>query len=601
MPVLDNLPSTRKLAAILSADIAGYSALMGADEEGTVRKLREVREAVLPLIARFGGRVIDLAGDGILAEFPSAVRAVESAAAIQSRMQELNKESDPAMAFRIGVNMGDVIHDGERLYGDGINIAARLQAIAEPGGICISNKVHEEVCQRVELAFEDMGDQHLKNMPRPVRTFACVRMDGASRKQKPTSWAPDQAVLKHTGFDKPSIAVLPFDNLGRDPELEYFADGLAEDIIIELSRFREFAVIARNSSFFYKGKPLDVPEVARDLGVRYVLEGSVRRTGKRLRVTAQLVDARTRQHIWAERYDREQADVFDVQEEVTRTVVSSIAPQINLAEIARSRRETTNLEARQLAWRAEGMYLQAINSGNADLMQQVIIACQEAIAVGPESLPAYVTLGMAHYVCHLYRWGDQPEGALGRAWDVIERMMEIDAQDERTLTLRGWIRFNRGEHDGGLADMRRAREVNPNFALALIRLAFAEAKAGMAHDAIADARLALQLSPRDYWIGTAHLALALAHFTLRDYPETMRWCESGIQVSHRAPIRRALMIACCAQTGALTRGQAEIAVLKSFAPDFLASVFSGDNPVFIRTEDMKHLLDALRSAGVLNC
>ena len=288
------------------------------------------------------------------------------------------------MAFRIGVNMGDVIHDGERLYGDGINIAARLQAIAEPGGICISNKVHEEVCQRVELAFEDMGDQHLKNMPRPVRTFACVRMDGASRKQKPTSWAPDQAVLKHTGFDKPSIAVLPFDNLGRDPELEYFADGLAEDIIIELSRFREFAVIARNSSFFYKGKPLDVPKVARDLGVRYVLEGSVRRTGKRLRVTAQLVDAHTRQHIWAERYDREQADVFDVQEEVTRTVVSSIAPQINLAEIARSRRETTNLEARQLAWRAEGMYLQANNSGNADLMQQVIIACQEAIAVGPE-------------------------------------------------------------------------------------------------------------------------------------------------------------------------------------------------------------------------
>jgi adenylate cyclase len=342
----DHLASTRKLAAILSADIAGYSALIGADEEGTVRKLRQVRDAVVPLIPRFGGRVIDLAGDGILAEFPSAVRAVESAAAIQSRMQELNKESDPAMAFRIGVNMGDVIHDGERLYGDGINIAARLQAIAEPGGICISNKVHEEVCQRVELAFEDMGDQHLKNMPRPVRTFACVRMDGASRKQKPTSWAPDQAVLKHTGFDKPSIAVLPFDNLGRDPELEYFADGLAEDIIIELSRFREFAVIARNSSFFYKGKPLDVLNVARDLGVRYVLEGSVRRTGKRLRVTAQLVDAHTRQHIWAERYDREQADVFDVQEEVTRTVVSSIAPRSTL-------RRSPGHGAKQQTWRRD--------------------------------------------------------------------------------------------------------------------------------------------------------------------------------------------------------------------------------------------------------
>jgi tetratricopeptide (TPR) repeat protein len=231
-------------------------------------------------------------------------------------------------------------------------------------------------------------------------------------------------------------------------------------------------------------------------------------------------------------------------------------------------------------------------------MDQVITACQEAIAADPEALPAYATLAMAHYLCHLYRWGDRPEGALDRAWDVVERMMEIDAQDERTLTLRGWVRFNRGEYDGGLADLRRARDINPNFALALIRLAIAEAKAGMADDAVADAKLALQLSPRDYWIGTAHLALALAHFTLRDYPETIRWCESGIQVSHRAPIRRALMIACRAQAGELARAQAEIAVLNSFAPDFLPSVFRGENPVFIRRQDMEHLLAGLRLAGL---
>jgi adenylate cyclase len=582
----DQPPSTRKLAAILSADIAGYSALMSSDEEGTVRKLREVQEAVLPLIERFGGRVIDVAGDGILADFSSVVRAVESAAAVQSCMAELNAKSDPPMLFRIGVNVGDVIHEGERLYGDGINIAARLQAIAEPGGICISNKVHEEVRDRVNLAFKDIGDQDLKNIPRPVRAFSYVRREAVYKPRFAThtsmSSLPNNSTSTHAVSDKPSIAVLPLQNLSGDPEQEYFADGLAEDIITELSRFREFAVIARNSTFFYKGKPLDVAQVARDLRVRYVLEGSVRTMGKRLRVTVQLVDADTNQHIWAERYDREQADVFDVQEEVTRTVVASIAPQINLAEIARSRRETTNLEARQLAWRAEGMYLQAFNSGNAELMDQVITACQEAIAADPEALPAYATLAMAHYLCHLYRWGDRPEGALDRAWDVVERMMEIDAQDERTLTLRGWVRFNRGEYDGGLADLRRARDINPNFALALIRLAIAEAKAGMADDAVADAKLALQLSPRDYWIGTAHLALALAHFTLRDYPETIRWCESGIQVSHRAPIRRALMIACRAQAGELARAQAEIAVLNSFAPDFLSSVFRGENPVFIR-------------------
>jgi adenylate cyclase len=602
MVILDQPTSNRKLAAILSADIAGYSALMGADEEGTVRKLRLVREAVLPIIERFGGRVIDLAGDGILAEFTSAVRAVEGAAAVQSCMADLNANSDRQMLFRIGVNVGDVIYEGERLYGDGINVAARLQAIAEPGGICISNKVHEEVRDRVNLAFQDIGERDLKNIPRPVRVFSCASADAAlkPRSATNTSTASLQSYgsATHPTLDKPAIAVLPFQNLSGSPEQEYFADGLAEDIITELSRFREFAVIARNSTFFYKGKPIDVAQVARDLKVRYVLEGSVRRIGKRMRVTAQLVDAGTNQHIWAERYDREETDVFELQEEVTRTVVASMAPQINLAEIARARRETKDLAARQLAWRAEGMFLQSVNSGNAELMQRVISACQDAIVAGPECLPAYVTLGNAHYLCHLYRWGDNPEGALDRAWAVVERMMEIDAQDERTLTLRGWVRFNRGEHKGGLADLRRAREINPNFALALIRLAFAEAKAGMAHEAIEDARLALRLSPRDYWIGPAHLALALAHFTLRDYLETMRWCESGIQVSHRAPIRRALMIACSAQEGDLARVRAEIAVLNSFAPDFLGSVFRGENPVFIRGEDMQHLLAGLRLAGL---
>jgi len=205
---------------------------------------------------------------------------------------------------------------------------------------------------------------------------------------------------------------------------------------------------------------------------------------------------------------------------------------------------------------------------------------------------------MAHYICHLYRWGDRPEKALDRAWNIVERMSAINSQDERTLTLRGWVRFNRGEYDGGLADIRRGGEINPNFALALIALSFAEAKAGRANEAVTHAGLALRLSPRDYWIGTAHLALALAHFALRDYGGAMRWCESGIQVSHRAPIRRALMIACSARAGDIVRVQAEIAVLNSFAPVFIASVFRGENPVFIRAEDTAHLLDALRLAGL---
>ena len=278
-----------------------------------------------------------------------------------------------------------------------------------------------------------------------------------------------------------------------DPEQEYFADGLAEDIITELSRFRDFAVIARNSTFFYKGKPLDVAQVARDLKVRYVLEGSVRKIGNRVRVTAQLIDSVTNDHLWAERYDREQADVFDLQEEITRTVVASIAPRIELAEIARSRRDTANLHARQLAWRARGLYFEAINGGNAALMKQAIAACEEAITADPSSLAAHFTLARAHWNCHLYRWGDRPDSALDRAWGVVERMTAINSQDERTLTIRGLVRVNRGEYDGGLADLRRAYQINPNYAVAIIALAFAEATTGLAREAEEHAQVALRL------------------------------------------------------------------------------------------------------------
>jgi adenylate cyclase len=584
----------RRLAAILAADVVGYSRLMGADEAGTLATLKAIRrEVVDPAISEHRGRIVKTTGDGLLVEFVSAVDAVTCATIVQEQMAR--RDVEPRISFRIGINIGEIITDEGDIFGDGVNVAARLEGVAEPGGICLSDDAHRQIRGKVDSTFEDIGPQSLKNIAEPIRAWRLQ-----IEKNSP-SVTPHKAALEARETlvaDKPSIAVLPLQNMSGDPEQEYFADGLAEDIITELSRFREFAVIARNSTFFYKGKPLDVAQVARDLHVRYVLEGSVRKIGNRVRVTAQLIDAPSNDHVWAERYDREQADVFDLQEEITRTVVASIAPQIGLAEIARSKSETTNLRARQLAWRAEGLYLDAYSNGDAGLMQRAIVTCEEAISADQASLSAHATLVMAHYLCHLYRWGENPEGALNRAWSVVERMTAINSQDERTLTLRGWVRFNRCEYQGGLADMRRAREVNPNFAFASIRLAFAEAKAGMAHDAMAHAQLALKLSPRDYWIGTAHLAAALAHYTLHDYVETMRWCESGIQVSHRAPIRRALMICCSAWNGDMARAQAETAVLNSFAPGFIGSVIRGENPVFIRSEDTQHLLDGLRLAGL---
>jgi adenylate cyclase len=590
----------RRLAAIVAADVAGYSRLMGLDEVGTARTLREHRKVTDALVAKHGGRLVKTTGDGVLLEFPSVVDAVECAVAVQAVMDQRNEgvPIDRRMLFRIGINLGDILIEGEDILGDGVNIAARLEGIAEPGGICISSSAYDQVRGRVAAEFTDLGEQRLKNIERPVRAYA-ANSKGHLGIVAPSALPSHPETHKPLPLpDKPSIAVLPFQNMSGDPEQEYFADGLAEDIITELSRFREFAVIARNSTFFYKGKPLDVSQVARDLRVRYVLEGSVRKVGNRVRVTAQLIDALTNEHIWAERYDREQADVFALQEEITRTVVASIAPEIDLAEIARSRRDTTSLHAWQLAMRAAGLYLEAINGGNAVLMQQAIVACEEAIAADPASLAAYYILVWAHWSCHLWRWGDRPEGALDRAWAAVERMTAINSQDERTLTARGWIRAARGEYRGGLADLRRAHEVNPNYALALIVLAFAEATTGLAQEAEAHAQLAIRLSPRDYWIGTAHLALAMAHFTLRNYDEAARWCESAIQAQHRAPIRRALMIACSARAGDMARARTEMAVLDSFAPGFIASVFRGQNPVFTRKEDMENLLGGLRLAGL---
>jgi adenylate cyclase len=588
----------RRLAAILAVDVAGYSRLMGVDEEGTHARLKaHLRELIDPKVAEHRGRIVKTTGDGALVEFASAVDATRCAMEIQRAMAERNAviPEDYRIEFRIGINVGDIIIEQSDIYGDGVNIAARVENECEPGGVCLSGSAFEQVRGKTSLAFDDVGDRSLKNIDRPVRLYA---LRSAVSSTAPATKSPAEAAKPLPLLDKPSIAVLPFQNMSGDPEQEYFADGLAEDIITEISRFREFAVIARNSTFFYKGKSPDVAQVARELKVRYLLEGSVRKIGNRVRVTAQLIDALTNDHLWAERYDREQADVFDLQEEITRTVVASIAPRIELAEIARSQRDTANLHARQLAWRARGLYFEAISGGNAALMKQAIAACEEAITADPSSLAAHFTLARAHWNCHLYRWGDRPDSALDRAWGVVERMTAINSQDERTLTIRGLVRVNRGEYDGGLADLRRAYQINPNYAVAIIALAFAEATTGLAREAEEHAQVALRLSPRDHYIGTAHLALAMAHFTLRNYDEAVRWSESAIQISHRAPIRRALMIACSARAGDMARAGAEIAVLDSFAPSFIASVFRGENPVFTRKEDMEHLLDGLRLAGL---
>ena len=397
--------------------------------------------------------------------------------------------------------------------------------------------------------------------------------------------------------DKPSIAVLPFANLSGDPAQEYFSDGVTDDIITELSRFRQLFVISRNSTFTYKGSPTDVRQIARELGVRYVLEGSTRKAGNRARVSARLVDAMAGNQLWTENYDHDKGDVFAIQDEVARGIVAAVAPELELAEIAQARHAHADENALHLTWRAYGRMNEGVRKGQSEPVLDAIELAKQALSRDPGSLAAYNVLAWSYWSCHLYRWGTEPEKALDAMVAVVDQMSGLNALDHRTLTVSGISRVIRGEQERGLADLRRAVEVNPNSALSLMWLALCEAMAGLREEARTHALLSLRLNPRDTWIGVAHVALAMISYCAHDYAEAARLAELAIQSEPAVPLRRAIMSACCAQMGDHGRAERELAVVNGFAPDFVASLFRGDFRVFRQPEDMDHLLDGLRLAG----
>jgi len=493
---------TRRLAAILAADVAGYSRLMGEDEEGTHDALKELRrEVVDPKIDEHRGRIVKTTGDGLLVEFASVVDAVRCAVAIQRRMAERNTTIAVGrqIAFRIGINLGDVIIDEGDIYGDGVNVAARLEALAEPGGICVSRVVHEQVGHKLDVAFQDMGEQQVKNIARPVHVHRVAIAANEPAKPLPLP-------------DKPSIAVLPFENMSGDPEQEYFADGMVEEIITALSRIRWLFVIARNSSFTYKGQAVDMKQVGSDLGVRYVLEGSVRKARDRVRITAQLIDATTGAHLWADRYDRGLGDIFALQDEITERVVAAIEPELYAAEHIRSQRKPQqSLDAWECIIRALAYVGQATRAGG----EEAEALCRRAIAIAPDygqahSLLAWVILRRTTL--------SQLDAVLPEASAEARTALHLDERDPWAHIVQGAVLFRMRRHEEAERSYRRALECNPNSALAHAALGYALAGQGKYEEAIGSAERALRLSPGNSFAGAqaAHV-IVFARFGIGQY------------------------------------------------------------------------------------
>jgi len=587
----------RRLAAILAADVVGYSRLMGEDEAGTLERLKSLRrELVQPKIIERKGRIVKLMGDGLLAEFPSVVEAVQCAVDIQDSMneREAGLPDDRRIRLRIGVNLGDVIVEGSDIYGDGVNVAARLEALADPGGVCISGPAFDTVHGKLDAAFEDLGEQTMKNIAKPVRVY---RLATARPQEGPSTYPAEALPLP----DKPSIAVLPFSNMSGDPEQEYFSDGITEDIITELSRFPTLFVIARNSSFAYKGQSVDVRRVAEELGVRYVLEGSIRRAGQRVRITAQLIDSETGKHIWAERYDRDLEDIFALQEEITRNVAGAIAPQIEMAEMDRVRgARPGNVSAYDLALKAQALFYDAARKGSPEILQQALDTTAAALEVDARNAHALWIQAWACVEGYLYRWGPAPDELLNEAWAAAERLVDVDSSDPRAYSARGMVEQFRGNHEAAVADHRYAFALNPNFAINIFTMAWCESLAGFTEEAREHAALGLRLSPRDneLWLGVAYLALAQASFADGDFEKCKEWAQLAIQMHPRAPIRQALMIACCVHNGDLEEAKEHAKFLASFSPDFIPSVLRGDLTLYKMPEHNALLVEGLRKAGL---
>jgi TolB-like protein/class 3 adenylate cyclase len=550
----------RRLAAILAADVVGYSRLVGEDEEGTLERLKVLRRTVAdPKIKEHRGRVVRTMGDGLLVEFASVVDAVRCAVEIQREMALRNADlpADRRIEFRIGINLGDIIKDGREIYGDGVNVAARLEALATPGGICVSRVVRDQVRDKLGFAFDDRGEQQVKNIARPVPVFD-VNMAGETMILTPD--LPARAPLSLP--DKPSVAVLPFQNMNGDPEQEYFADGMVEEIITALSRIRWLFVIARNSSFTYKGRSVGVKQVGRELGVRYVLEGSVRKGGNRVRITAQLIEAETGSHLWADRFDGSLEDVFDLQDKVAINVAGVIEPALQAAEVRRSAgRPTHDVTAYDLYLRALATYYPITK----ERLLEALELLQQAIAIDRHCGPALSLAAMCQMRLVREGWADEPETA-GEAVDLARQALQVAGDDPGILANSAFVLANFGEDIGAMmALVDRALTLTPSFSRGWFLSGVLRLWAGQHDLAIEHAETAVRLSPRER-TGTPLSLIGEAHFFKRKFDEAASKLLLSVQENPGYPHSYRVLAACYVHMGRLDEAQAIIARLRSITP-----------------------------------
>jgi len=575
-------PVERRLAAILAADVFGYSRLMGIDEEGTLAALKaHRRELIDPKIAEHRGRIVKTTGDGALVEFASAVAAVRCALDIQRAMAERNADipEDRRIEFRMGINVGDIIVDEGDVYGDGVNIAARIEPLAEPGALCLSDNAYQQIKGKLSIDIIDMGEQQLKNIGQPVRVYSVCSEGAATR---PTLSLPD----------KPSVAVLPFQNMSGEPEQDYFADGMVEDIITGLSRIKWLFVIARNSTFAYKGSAIDVKKVGRELGVRYVLEGSVRKAADRVRITVQLINATTGAHVWAERYDRKSNDIFALQDEITLSVVGAMEPSLRSAEVERAKRKRPDsLDAYDLVLQA----LPDVYSRMPEQEKRALVLLERAFALDPNYALAHACAAHSHHTLYL-RGGlnlEHRAAAIRHAYSAIAHGQD----DALALTFAGFV-LGMDAHDraAAFAALDAAIAISPSTALAYIMGSIVLSFAGKAERAAEWAERGLRLSPLDPWRSSAFNTLAFGHFQHGRYEEAAAAAYKAVQCSPGFSICYMALAAPLAKLGRLEEAKAAAARVLELQPVFRYGRFLAG--VDCEPTLAALLSEALRDAGL---